>query len=79
MAVLRDVAARAGVDVAGMEAAITEDRFGDYLDARRSEAEELGINGIPAHVIADRYLVMGAQPYDLFERVMAKVGVPKRM
>jgi predicted DsbA family dithiol-disulfide isomerase len=78
MAVLRDVATRAGVDVAGMEAAIEENRFGDYLDARRSEAEELGINGIPAHVIADKYLVMGAQPYDLFERVMAKVGVPKR-
>ena len=78
IAVLREVAARTGVDVAGMEAAIAEDRFGDHLDARRSEAEELGINGIPAHVIADRYLVMGAQPYDLFERVMAKVGVPKR-
>ena len=76
--VLRDVAARAGVDVAGMEAAVDADRFGDYLDARRLEAEELGINGIPAHVIADRYLVMGAQPYDLFERVMAKIGVPRR-
>ena len=77
-AVLREVASKAGVDVAGMEAAIAANRFGDYLDARRAEAEELGINGIPAHVIADRYLVMGAQPYDLFERVMAKVGVPKR-
>ena len=61
-----------------MEAAITANRFGDYLDARRAEAEELMIDGIPAHVIADRYLVMGAQPYDIFERVMAKVGVPKR-
>jgi predicted DsbA family dithiol-disulfide isomerase len=78
IAVLREVASKAGVDVAGMEAAIAADRFGDYLDARRAEAEEFGINGIPAHVIADRYLVMGAQPYDLFERVMAKVGVPKR-
>jgi predicted DsbA family dithiol-disulfide isomerase len=78
MGVLRDVATRAGVDVAGMEAAIKENRFGDYLDARRSEAEDLGINGIPAHVIAGRYLVMGAQPYDLFERVMAKVGVARR-
>jgi predicted DsbA family dithiol-disulfide isomerase len=78
MSVLRDVAARAGVDVAGMEAAVSENRFGDYLDARRQEAEELGISGIPAHVIADRYLVMGAQPYDLFERVMAKLGVPRR-
>jgi predicted DsbA family dithiol-disulfide isomerase len=78
IAVLREVASKAGVDVLRMEAAIASDRFGDYLDARRAEAEELGINGIPAHVIADRYLVMGAQPYDLFERVMAKVGVPKR-
>jgi predicted DsbA family dithiol-disulfide isomerase len=78
MSVLRDVATRAGVDVAGMEGAIKEDRFGDYLDARRSEAEELGITGIPAHVIADKYLVMGAQPYDLFERVMAKLEVPRR-
>ncbi len=78
MVVLREVATRAGVDIAGMEAAIEENRFGDYLDARRHEAEELGINGIPAHVIADKYLVMGAQPYDLFERVMAKLDVPRR-
>ena len=77
-AVLQDIATRAGVDVAGMEAAVKENRFGDYLDSRRNEAEDLGINGIPAHVIAGRYLVMGAQPYDLFERVMAKVGVPRR-
>jgi predicted DsbA family dithiol-disulfide isomerase len=78
LAVLREVAAQAGVDVPAMEQAIAEDRFGDYLDARRAEAEELMINGIPAHVIDDRYLVMGAQPYDVFERVMARVGVPKR-
>jgi predicted DsbA family dithiol-disulfide isomerase len=78
IAVLRELATRAGVDVAGMETAIKENRFGDYLDARRAEAEELMINGIPAHVIADRYLVMGAQPYELFERVMAKAGVPRR-
>ena len=78
LAVLREVCARTGVDVAGMEQAVAEDRFGDYLDARRAEAEDLMINGIPAHVIAERYLVMGAQPYEVFERVMARVGVPKR-
>jgi predicted DsbA family dithiol-disulfide isomerase len=36
------------------------------------------ISGIPAHVVADRYLVMGAQPYDVFERLMAKLGVAKK-
>lgn len=78
LAVLREVGERAGVDAAGMEQAVRENRFGEYLDARRREAEELMIDGIPAHVIADRYLVMGAQPYDLFERVMARLEVPRR-
>jgi predicted DsbA family dithiol-disulfide isomerase len=78
MSVLRDVAAKAGVDVTGMETAVTANRFGDYLDARRQEAEDLMIDGIPAHVIADRYLVMGAHPYDVFERVMARLSVERR-
>jgi predicted DsbA family dithiol-disulfide isomerase len=78
LSVLRTVAERAGVEVAGMESAIAENRYGDYLDARRQEAEDLMIDGIPAHVIADRYLVMGAQPYDVFERVMGKLGVSRR-
>ena len=78
MSVLREVALRAGVDATGMEAAVAANRYGDYLDARRSEAEELMIDGIPAHVIADRYLVMGAQPYDIFERVMARLDVKKQ-
>lgn len=76
--VLGEVAARVGVDVAGMDQAIAENRYGDYLDARRQEAEDLMIDGIPAHIIAERYLVMGAQPYDVFERVMTKLGVARR-
>ena len=78
LTVLSNVAARAGVDVPGMAQAVGDNRYGDYLDVRRREAEELMIDGIPAHVIADRYLVMGAQPYDLFERVMARLDVPRR-
>lgn len=76
--VLREVGARSGVDVSGMKQAVEENRYSDYLDARRQEAEELMIDGIPAHVIADRYLVMGAQPYDVFERVMERLQVPRR-
>ncbi len=76
--VLRDVGQRAGLDVAAMTEAVTAERYGPLLDARRQEAEDLMITGIPAHVVADRYLVMGAQPYDVFERLMAKLGVPKK-
>ena len=76
--VLRDVGGGAGLDLDAMEAAIRANTYGDYLDACRAEALELMISGIPAHVVADRYLVMGAQPYEVFEQVLAKVGTRKR-
>jgi predicted DsbA family dithiol-disulfide isomerase len=76
--VLRGIGARVGLDVDAMEAAIRANTYGDYLDARRAEALELMISGIPAHVINDRYLVMGAQPYEVFESVLGKVGTIRR-
>ena len=78
MAVLREVGAGVGLDVEAMERAITANAYGDYLDVRRAEAIDLMISGIPAHVINDRYLVMGAQPYEVFEQVMEKVGTLRR-
>ncbi len=76
--VLRRVAQRAGVDPEAMAKSVEADEYGDYLDVRRAEAEDLMISGIPAHVIADRYLVMGAQPYGVFERVMTQLGVTRK-
>ncbi len=76
--VLREVASRVGLDPDAMEAAVQSDRYGTLLDSRRAEAEELMITGIPAHVVADRYLVMGAQPPEVFERLMLRLDVPRR-
>jgi predicted DsbA family dithiol-disulfide isomerase len=78
LGVLRDLAQEVGIDPEAIQTAVQSDRYGDYLDARRAEAEELMINGIPAHVIAERYLIMGAQTYEVFERVMARLDVPRR-
>jgi len=79
LGVLRQLAERAGVDPEAMAKSVEADDYGDYLDARRAEAEDLMISGIPAHVIADRYLVMGAQPYQVFERVMNQLAVLRRV
>lgn len=76
--VLREMGARVGLDVDAMEAAIRANTYGDYLDERRAEALELMISGIPAHVIADRYLVMGAQPFEVFQQVMTRLGATPR-
>lgn len=79
LAVLRRVSEQAGVDPDATARSVEADEYGDYLDARRAEAEDLMISGIPAHVIADRYLVMGAQPYEVFERVLNQLGVSRRV
>jgi predicted DsbA family dithiol-disulfide isomerase len=78
LAVLCQLGTGVGLDADLMEAAVRANAYGEYLDARRAEALDLMISGIPAHVVADRYLVMGAQPYPVFEQVMAKVGASRR-
>jgi predicted DsbA family dithiol-disulfide isomerase len=78
LAVLREIGAEVGLDVEAMEAAVRADAYGDYLDGKRAEAVDLMISGIPAHVINDRYLVMGAQPYEVFEQVMRRLDTPRR-
>lgn len=78
MAVLREVAGRADLDPQDMEETVRANTYGALLDARRAEAEELMISGIPAHVIGNRFLVMGAQPYETFVQVMTRLQVPHR-
>jgi predicted DsbA family dithiol-disulfide isomerase len=34
----------------------------------------VGINAIPAHVFGSRYLVVGAQPYEIFRRVLDRLA-----
>ena len=70
------------VDAAG-EAALDQDVAADALDdpywvevvrGETAEALEMGAAGVPAWVIDQRVLVPGAQPHELFERVLEKLG-----
>jgi predicted DsbA family dithiol-disulfide isomerase len=38
------------------------------------EIQELGGTGVPAWIIDERVLVPGAQPHDVFERVLERLG-----
>ncbi len=65
-----------GLDGAELRAAIEDGRYEKLLDDTRHEAESVGINAIPAHVFGGRYLVVGAQPYDVFKQVLEKIASP---
>jgi predicted DsbA family dithiol-disulfide isomerase len=63
-----------GLDPALVRSALEEGRYEDLIDANRREAEQVGINAIPAHIFGLRYLVVGAQPYEVLREVVDKLS-----
>jgi predicted DsbA family dithiol-disulfide isomerase len=63
-----------GLDGADLRSAIETDRYAEVIDENRRLATSVGINAIPAHVFGRRYLVMGAQPYEVLKQVVDEVA-----
>ena len=72
-AVLREAAEGAGLSWPDMERSLDEGTYAEAVEEQMEVAQQSGITGIPAYVIADKYLVMGAQPYTLFKQVVDRV------
>jgi predicted DsbA family dithiol-disulfide isomerase len=60
-AVLRDVAAAAGVDGFLVEDVLQSDRYGSEVRADEAAAYELGVTGVPYFLIAGAWPIPGAQ------------------
>jgi predicted DsbA family dithiol-disulfide isomerase len=67
------IGASIGLDADGLRQAIEQDRYAAVIDTNRAEAESVGINAIPAHIFGQRYLAMGAQPYEVFKQVLDRL------
>jgi len=67
---LQRVAADAGLDPDALKRELDSGRYETLLDHHRADAESVGINAIPAHIVGQRYLLLGAQPYDAFIEVL---------
>lgn len=71
--VLRAAAVEVGIDPEEMERETESGRFKAIVDEHTQRAQALGITGVPAYVLGNKYLIMGAQPYDMFQQVMAEL------
>lgn len=54
--------------------ALGDERYLDRIEAQTRAALELGAGGVPAWLLDERVLVPGAQPHDVFERVLERLG-----
>jgi len=67
--VVLDVAGESGLDVAALEKAIDDGTYEWKLAAVYDECNGYGINSVPTFIIG-RYMVVGAQPYEMLERAL---------
>jgi predicted DsbA family dithiol-disulfide isomerase len=64
----------AGLAADEVRAAIRDPAYLERVNHETTAAMELGAGGVPAWVIDQRVLVPGAQPHEVFERVMDRLG-----
>jgi predicted DsbA family dithiol-disulfide isomerase len=72
--VLAEEGAALGLDPDEVREVASTFPFQDRIQASTAAVMEMGAGGVPAFVVDDRVLIPGAQPHELFERVMDKLG-----
>ena len=71
--VIRAVAVESGLGAEAVDEAIATRRFRPVVEESTREAHAMGINAVPAFVLQERYLLMGAQPHEVFEQAIEQI------
>ena len=72
-AVLREIAESIGLDGDAFVAALDADDYDLAVSADITQAQMLGISGVPGLVFEKKYLVNGAQPYEVLCEVVEQI------
>ena len=75
--ILVELAASVGLSPEEARVVLAERRFKDPVDADWAKSHQYGVTGVPTFV-ADRYGVVGAQPYEVLEQLLDKAGAKRR-
>ena len=63
-----------GLDADAARAVLASGRYADEVRAEERHWHANGINAVPAIVINDRYVIMGGQPPEVFERALRQIA-----
>lgn len=72
--VLLEVAADAGLDAAEAAQVLADGRYAETVATQEERWRSMGITGVPAMIIAERGLVMGAQDAAALARALSKMA-----
>ncbi len=68
------IGASAGLDEAALRDALETGAYRQQVDDGINWARQIGVTGVPTFVVADKWAVVGAQDYSVFESLMKKLG-----
>ena len=72
-AVLRDLLEQAGLTPDQLDTALSDPRYEAEVDEDIAQAREFGLEGVPALVFNNKYLITGAQPYPMLARTVEQL------
>ena len=72
--VLGDAARSAGLDADEMQREVAAGKYTASVNALAQEAAQSGVSGVPTYVLNDRYAIVGAQPYEVFQQALARLA-----
>jgi predicted DsbA family dithiol-disulfide isomerase len=72
--VLVEEGSAVGLDERDIVEVVSDGRYLERIEAYTQAALQLGARGVPAWLIDERVLVPGAQPHDVFARVLERLG-----
>jgi predicted DsbA family dithiol-disulfide isomerase len=71
--VLRSAAEEVGLNADAMQQATDSGMYHQVVTRQVMEAHAMGITGVPAYVFNNKYVIFGAQPYEIFQQAIQHV------
>jgi predicted DsbA family dithiol-disulfide isomerase len=72
--VLVEESGAVGLDAEEVREVLAGDQYGDLVTLSTQGALDAGATGVPAFAVDSRILIPGAQPEEVFERVLERLG-----
>ena len=72
--ILRTAAEEVDLDPDAMQRETEAGKYRAAVDEQIAEARALGITGVPTYIFVDRYAIVGAQPYEVFQQTMERLA-----
>ena len=73
---LAEIAGETGLDAAAIRRLLASDADRDDIASRDADARAKGVSAVPTFLVAQQYVVSGAQPPELWTRVIADLTPP---